>query len=411
MKRIYTSVDIGSDTIKVIVCELYKNRLNLLAATTTKSLGIKKGLITDVELARRSIKSAIDEVNKMLGIEITKVIANIPSYFAEFSIVTGKKNIDNEDMRVGSKEVIDVIENSYDNYDDSNRDILTVLPIDFKVDDHIVLDPKGMKGKVLQVRGILATLPKKNIYSVIGLLESLGIKVIDISLNGLSDYNAFRTKELDSKAGVVVNIGSETTNISLFNKGIMVKNAILQLGGKDINNDIAYIYKIEVEEAKKVKEKMALASKKFSNTTETYEIINKLGENVVINQGELSEIVNSRLEQILNLVKNEINGLANREIDYIIVSGGTSNIPYISDTIGEILGKKAYLGEIRTIGIRNNKYSSCLGNIIYFIQKLRIKGQNYTMIDRESADILSSPRKNNINETNILKALIGFFDE
>ena len=62
MKHIYTSLDIGSDTIKIVVCELYQNKLNLLAASSYKSKGIKKGLITDVDLAKESIKSAFDEV-------------------------------------------------------------------------------------------------------------------------------------------------------------------------------------------------------------------------------------------------------------------------------------------------------------------------------------------------------------
>ena len=59
MKHIYTSVDLGTDSIKVVVCELYKNKLNLLAASSEKSEGIKKGLITDVEKAKASLKKAI----------------------------------------------------------------------------------------------------------------------------------------------------------------------------------------------------------------------------------------------------------------------------------------------------------------------------------------------------------------
>ena len=68
MKHIYTSVDIGSDTIKVVTAELHKNKLNLLAATSVKSRGIKKGLIVDVREATSSLKQAINEIELMLGI-------------------------------------------------------------------------------------------------------------------------------------------------------------------------------------------------------------------------------------------------------------------------------------------------------------------------------------------------------
>ena len=87
MKHIYTSVDIGTDTTKVIVTELYKGKLNLLAASSTKSRGIKKGLITDVNEASLSLKKAISEVEEMLGFKIKKVLVNVPSYFSEFSSI------------------------------------------------------------------------------------------------------------------------------------------------------------------------------------------------------------------------------------------------------------------------------------------------------------------------------------
>ena len=70
MKKIYTSVDIGSETIKVVVCELFKNRLNLLAASSVKSKGIKKGVIVSIEDARKSLSEAFDEIEIMLGIKI-----------------------------------------------------------------------------------------------------------------------------------------------------------------------------------------------------------------------------------------------------------------------------------------------------------------------------------------------------
>ena len=64
MKHVYTSVDIGSDSIKVVVCELFQNKLNLLASSSFKSQGIKKGLITNIELASQSLKEALSSVEK-----------------------------------------------------------------------------------------------------------------------------------------------------------------------------------------------------------------------------------------------------------------------------------------------------------------------------------------------------------
>ena len=73
MKHVYTSIDIGTDTIKVAVCEVFNNKLNLLAASSVKSEGIKKGLIVNEELAKEKIEQALSEVEYMLGINIKKL--------------------------------------------------------------------------------------------------------------------------------------------------------------------------------------------------------------------------------------------------------------------------------------------------------------------------------------------------
>ena len=96
MKHIYTSMDIGSDSIKVVVCELYQNKLNLLAASSFPSSGIKKGLITDVEEAGKSVRGALQEIEAMIGIPVHRVIVSVPSYFAEYAIVKATVDIPEE---------------------------------------------------------------------------------------------------------------------------------------------------------------------------------------------------------------------------------------------------------------------------------------------------------------------------
>ena len=85
MKHIYASLDIESDSIKIAVCELYQNKLNLLAATSVKSEGIKRGLIADFDLACNSIKEAFNSISEMVGFKVDKVIASVPSYMADFA--------------------------------------------------------------------------------------------------------------------------------------------------------------------------------------------------------------------------------------------------------------------------------------------------------------------------------------
>ena len=78
MRHVYASLDIGTDTIKLIVCEYLMGRYNLLASSCVKSEGIKKGLITDVYLAKSSIKKAFDE--KGIEIPYNKVVVLKQNY-------------------------------------------------------------------------------------------------------------------------------------------------------------------------------------------------------------------------------------------------------------------------------------------------------------------------------------------
>ena len=111
MKNVYTSIDIGTDSIKIAVCQLFNNKLNLLAVSSVKSKGIKNGAIINEELALQSIRKATSEVGEMLGFEIKKVITSVPSKNAQFLMATGRVEID-EEIGVLGKDVAKLLANS-----------------------------------------------------------------------------------------------------------------------------------------------------------------------------------------------------------------------------------------------------------------------------------------------------------
>ena len=411
MKHIYTSLDIGSDTIKIVVCELYQNKLNLLAASSYKSKGIKKGLITDVELAKESIKNAFDEVEEMLGIKINKVITSVPSFNAEYNIIKGNVKITNENHIVTSDDVIKVLEVAAKANPYNSREMVTILPIDYTVDDKtLIKNPKGMPCSVLGCRAVLVTTPKKNVYSVVSLLENIGKEVVDITLNDIGDLYSFNNKLFEEKVGAIINIGSEITNVSLYNKSVLVKSSIVNMGGKNVDSDISYMYKVDIPTARNLKLKFALAHKKNASVNDIIEVKSATDNNLKINQFELSEVVMSRLEEILNEAKKEINLLTSRKIDYIIITGGTSNMIGFEYVVRDIFGDSANIGNVKMLGIRDNIYSSCIGNIVYFISKLKLKGKDYSRIsDNEAYQMTAVNSRKLSTSDSMLGKIFGFF--
>lgn len=410
MRQIYTSLDIGSDSIKIVVCELYQNKLNLLACSSYKAKGIKKGLITDVKSATESIRNAIDSVQNMIGVTINKVIATIPSYFAEFTVKKAEINIMAQSVTHSDvRNILDSI--TLDNLSD-DKEIVSILPVDFKVDDVTgIKNPLEIEGKVLGVRTIVVTTEKKYIYSVVGLLENMGLEVIDTSITGIGDYATHKTKSTENGICSIINIGSDITNVALYNKGIILKNSVISMGGKNINKDIAYMYKTDNDTAEDLKKTFALGHKRKASTTDMIKIKTDYDDDLKINQYEISEIVSSRLEEILNLAKKELNILTSRKIDYIIITGGTSNMADIEYIISDVFGSNANIGNIKLIGIRDNKYSSCIGNIINFIDKLKLRGEEYTMISNSAALRLSSVGNEyqGLNNVKMLEKMTEYF--
>ena len=406
MRHIYTSLDIGSDSIKVVVCELCQNKLNLLAASSCKSKGIKKGLITDVELAGITIKQAINEVENMLNTRIKKVIVSVPSYLAEYSIIKGSVNVSGV---ITHDNVMKSLEVAMKSKPLNGKEMVTILPIDFKVDGREgVVDPVGISGNVLDSRAVLVSVPKKNIYSVLGVLENIGIEVIDISLNNIGDLYAFKNDNFENKIAAIINIGSEVTSVSIYNRNVIVKSSILNMGGKNIDSDIAYMYKIDDDIANRLKTKFAVAHKKYASTHDVYEI--KGADGILkVNQLEVSDIVMSRLEEILNLAKNELNNLTSKQIDYIIITGGVVNTAGFEHLAQEIFPNQVNLGVIKIPGIRNCKYSACIGNIVYFISKLKLKGKDFTMINDDEADKMISSNSNRNDPESMLGKIFGYF--
>ena len=411
MKHIYTSIDLGSDTIKIIVAELFQNKINLLASVSSKSEGIKMGLITDTEAALKSVKKAINDVEEMLGLKIKKAIASVPSFNAEYSIIKSNIKINNSDSIITEEDMLKALEVAAKSTQFSTREMVTILPIDYTIDSQaFIKNPIGMKGTMLGSKSVLVSTPKKNIYSVITLLEKLGIEVVDVSLDNIGDIYAFNNKTFEDKIGAIINIGSDITNISLYNKSILVKSSIINLGGKNIDNDISYMYKINNKVAQNLKVKFSMGHKRYASVNDIIEVKNIDEYNIKINQFELSEIVMSRIEEILKEAKKEINLLTSKKIDYIIITGGTSNIVGFEYIVKDVFGEDANIGNIKMLGIRDNIYSSCIGNLVYFINKLKLKNKNYSMIsDNELYQITSLAGRKLNDSDSMLGKLFGFF--
>lgn len=409
MKKIYTAIDIGSDKIKFVTGEYFGGKVNVLSSHEQKAKGIRKGLIVDPNLAINSIKDGIKEINNMLGIEIKKVIVNVPDYNTKFMLVTGEVNIIDEDELITSEDINKVIKESvyaklYEDYE-----LITVVPLVFTIDDEEAENPIGKTGKKLGMKGIMISAPKKNIYSVLSVMEGAGLDVVDITISGLCDYAEVGNKNLDKKIGAIINLGHETTNVSVYNKGKLMNTETIQLGGLNIDKDLAYMFNINIFDAREIKEKFASSHKRFIALNDVYEVKNTAEEIIKLNQIEVTEIVMDRLAEILELANKQILLLTKQNISYIVITGGLTEIRAFKNLVYEILGKDVIIFNEDTLGIRDNKYTTAMGMIKYFINKMENRGKEYSMLDKEDEELLINPNNKNKKDKIAITKIFGNF--
>jgi len=253
MSDIYTGIDLGTNSIKVVVCEKINDKYHVLASSSETSNGIKNGYITDTKLAVNSVSKAIKQVNEMLGIKINKVIACVPSVDCKMSIVHGSTNIIDYN-EVTSIDISNVITDALKDYDFTNEELVTAMPINFIVDENEnVHDPKGMKGSILETRVVISTMPKEPLYRILEVLKLSGVEAVDITFNSFGDYYTIKNNKYDEEVGAIINLGEESTNVSVFNKGIQIKNSLIPFGSRNVDKDLTYVFKLNQKLARQNK--------------------------------------------------------------------------------------------------------------------------------------------------------------
>lgn len=407
MRKVYTSIDIGTYSCKIVVCEYFNDKIHVLASHCLDSKGIKKGLIVDPNLVVDTINEGINEINSLLGINIKKVIVSVPDYNAKFKKVNGSVSI-NDSGIINATDINRVIKDSIYNKLDNDYELVTVVPYLYLIDGNKEFGkPIGKNGQKLEIEGIMISTPKKNIYSVLSVLERTGLEVVDITIGGLASYYEVKDNNISKKVGAVVDFGHETTTVSIFDNDILINSETLQIGGVNVERDISYVFGIRNSDARIIKEKFASSHKRFCQLNEIYEVKNNNNEFIKLNQLEVSEVVMSRMVEIFSLVKKQIRLASPKEIDYIVLTGGLTEFKSFKNLAYEVFGKDVMIHIVTTLGCRDNKYVNALGMIKFFIDKMESRGKEVSMLSIEEETALITPNNKLKKDNMIMNKIFG----
>lgn len=411
MRKIMASLDIGANALKLVVAETVGEKLNILGVSTIPNNTIKKGKIINKEELVNKLKELFKDINDRLGFEVTKTLVIVPSSSAEFTLGTGRIDVKSEDGIITAEDIVSVVKKSAYHVVQDNMELVTIMPINYTLEDGTkVLDPKNLISKTLEVKTVIISALKSEVYDYLECLEKINVDVVDIAFASIGDYFQFRNKEFDKQVGAIINIGEQTTCVSIINKGVLTNTSTTYLGGSNVTNDIAYIYKVDKEKAKDIKEEFALAHKRMAISAETINIKNKEEKNISINQYEVSEVVESRLKEILNLAKKQINILTKKEISYIILTGGVTETKDFNLVAESIFGKNVTLGNIHELGVRNNIYSSVVGLIKWYDYNQKLKNREYSLLNiKEQEEFSKLSNGEELSSNGVIGKVFGYF--
>ena len=209
MNDYYTSIELGTDTIKILVCQKVDNDFHVIAQVCEKSQGIKKGIIVDTKQAITSVKKAVKKINEMLQIKITKAIVCIPAIDCRMDIVVGSCDVIDY-QEITGEDVSNVLKDALIGHVYDDEELITAVPISFKVDEEDnIKDPKGMAGKSIETRVLMTTSPKDLVYKILEVLKLSGVDAIDVCYSTTGDYFAIKNNNLDKQVGAIINIGED----------------------------------------------------------------------------------------------------------------------------------------------------------------------------------------------------------
>ncbi len=411
VRKIISSLDIGTDSVKLVVGEFFENRLHILSASKVETSGIERGRIVDGEALIISIKRAVEEVNETLGVSVEKCVLTLNMMSARIHKSASAIKIKSENHIITSNDVQDLMTKCTDGKVPEDYCLVSVIPVEFTIDgDLVVTHPVGRESENLGLKALVISSPKDYVSEMLDIANRAGFKVLDVVPSAVCDYYSYKNPNTDKKAGIIVNLGYETSTVSAFERGILTGTQTIKAGGQNIINDLSFICKIDDTEASAIYKDIVLASSHLANPNEYRLVTNYDGEEIKLNQFEMSEIASSRIVDILNLAKKQINILTKREISYIIITGGLTELRDFNYTLDAEFGKKASIGKLNLIGARDNSYSSAVGAIMLFEDRLETKGKALSIFTNEDLeDMTSGGKETNTNNNSLLGKVFGYF--
>ncbi|MEH7333386.1 cell division protein FtsA [Neobacillus drentensis] len=379
--EIYVSLDIGTSSVKVIIGEMVhdsgKGSLNIIGVGNVKSEGLRKGSIVDMDDTVHSIKRAIEQAERMVGMEIREVVVGIPGHHVMLQPCHGIVAVSGQNREITNEDVIRVIEASHVGSIPPERGNMGVIQRQFILDGKDEInDPRGMIGVRLEMDGTLITGSNSVLANTIRCVERAGLSFSDIILQPLAAGEYALSKDEKNLGVALIDLGGGSTNISVFQDGFITATGVIPVGGDHITKDLSVGLRTSTEDAEKIKMKHGHAFYDEASEDVVFSVpIIGSDQHQQFNQLEISEIIEARMEEIFELAAHELKRMGVTSLPGgFVLTGGGANMQGVLELAQDMFQNPVRIAVPDYIGVREPQYTAAVGLIKYAYKNARLPG-------------------------------------
>ena len=387
-EEIIVGLDVGTTKICAVVGEVSGNEINIIGIGTHPSIGLRKGVVVNIESTVESIKKAIEEAELMAGCEISSVYAGIAG--GHITGFNSRGIVAIKGPEVAQSDVERVIDAARAVAIPMDREVIHVLPQEFIVDDQDgIQNPVGMAGVRLEAKIHIVTGAVTSAHNIVKCANRSGLDVCDIVLESLASGEAVLTDEERELGTALLDLGGGTTDLAIFSGKSIKHTFVLALGGNNFTNDIAVGLRAPLAEAEKIKKKYGTCLSRDISSEETIEVPGMGGrEPKKLPRQILGEILEPRMEELFTLIQREIYraGMENSITSGVVVTGGSALLEGVTEVAESIFNLPTRMGKPIGIGgltdvVNNPMYATGVGLVLYGARnqdekKFRIRDTN-----------------------------------
>ena len=378
-EKLYLAIDVGTTKVCSLLARVSPGaELEVIGTGVTPSLGMKKGLVVDLEEMQQAIRASVEMASQSLEQELPKACVGVTGmHISSVHTSSVLKNGRGENgTSISLKEVAMVVKQSHPKVQ-PEQELLHVIPQSFRVDNlQGIRNPVGLSGHRLTVESHAIIGEAASLDNVVRALEGTGLTVGSMVLEPLASAEAVLTGD-EKEAGVVlVDIGGGTTDIALFSEGAMCYAAVVPVAGFQFTNDLVVAYSLPYDVAEQAKLQGGHALPEQVEIDEWVEVP-AYGEETPhhIRRRDLCHTLNDRAVELLRLVLLKVReaGLAKIPPAGVVFTGGATNLPG-----WEELARQIIPGPIRTaaprdllglsVDLQNPTYSTSVGILLWGIR-------------------------------------------